>query len=131
MRLLTETVPVNNFLLTGNVPRGLYVGGKVQIRLCFFLYCTACQHRTQAPRGMASQHLLTFERVPVNKKLLTGTVPVNSLFLFNMLLLYSPLTLVRVMYTSRLVKVILDWIYNSDGKLVCFNGLTDLFLKKK
>ena len=29
----------------------------------------------------ASQHLRTFERVPVNKKLLTGTVLVNNLFL--------------------------------------------------
>ena len=27
---------------------------------------------------MASQHLWTFERVPVNKELLTGTVPVNK-----------------------------------------------------
>ena len=31
-----------------------------------------------APRGMASQHLWTFERIPVNKELLTGTVPVNK-----------------------------------------------------
>ena len=29
----------------------------------------------------SSQHLRTLERVPVNKKLLTGTVPVNNLFL--------------------------------------------------
>ena len=28
----------------------------------------------------SSQHLRTLERVPVNKKLLTGTVPVNNLF---------------------------------------------------
>ena len=30
---------------------------------------------------MASQHLHTFESVPVNKELLTGTVLVNNLFL--------------------------------------------------
>ena len=36
------------------------------------------QRRTPAPRGMASQHLRTFERVPVNKELLTRTVPVNK-----------------------------------------------------
>ena len=38
------------------------------------------QHRTPAPRGIASQHLQTFERVLVNKELLTGTVLVNNLF---------------------------------------------------
>ena len=31
--------------------------------------------------GMANQHLRTFERVPVNKKLLTGTVLVSNFFL--------------------------------------------------
>ena len=35
--------------------------------------------RTPLPRGMASQHLRTFERVLVNKELLTGT-RVNNLF---------------------------------------------------
>ena len=34
--------------------------------------------RTPAPRGMASHYLRTFERVPVNKSLLTGTFPANK-----------------------------------------------------
>ena len=34
--------------------------------------------------GVAQKHLRTLERVPVNKKLLTGTVPVNNLFLKKM-----------------------------------------------
>ena len=36
------------------------------------------QSSTPAPRGIASQHLRTFERVLVNKELLTGTVPFNK-----------------------------------------------------
>ena len=55
---------------------------------------SSTKHRMPAPRGMASHHLRTFERVPVNKelltgtvpvnkKLLTGTVPVNNLYLYN------------------------------------------------
>ena len=44
--------------------------------------------RTPAPRGMASQHLWTFEgvslkKVPANKVLFGGTVPANSLFELN------------------------------------------------
>ena len=68
------------------------LGGGVQIRLSFFslLYGTpATISRKPATGGMASQHLWTFmriclkavcvrKRVPVNKELLTGTVPVNK-----------------------------------------------------
>ena len=70
-------------------------GGGVQFRLSFFLSIVlhaSTQRRTPAPRGMASQHLRTSERVPVKtelltctvsvfKKILIGTVLVNNLFL--------------------------------------------------
>ena len=57
----------------------------------FSLLYASTQRRKPEPRGMARQYLRTFERVPVNKelltrsvlvntKLLTGTVPVSNLF---------------------------------------------------
>ena len=65
--------------------RYVHGGGGVQSRLSFFLSIVlhaSTKLRTPAPRGMAGQHLRTFERDPVNKELLTGTrVLVNNLFL--------------------------------------------------
>ena len=54
-------------------------GGKLDFRFFSLLYGTPANiSRKPATGGMASQHLRTFERVPVNKELLTGTVPVNK-----------------------------------------------------
>ena len=56
----------------------------LQIRLSFFfsnIRHASTQCRTPAPRGMASQHLRTFERVPAAYSLFAGTVPAEySLF---------------------------------------------------
>ena len=56
-------------------------GGKLEFRL---ILASNWGHDTG--RG-SSQHLRTLERVPVNKKLLIGTVPVNNLFHFGILLI--------------------------------------------
>ena len=53
-------------------------GCKIDFRFFSTVGHTSIQRRTPAPRGMASQHLLTFERALVNKELLTGTVPFNK-----------------------------------------------------
>ena len=66
-----------NFLLTGTlVPVNREVctrGGGCKLDFQFFslFYCMPAP--SSAPRGMASQHLRTVERVPVNKEFLTGT----------------------------------------------------------
>ena len=67
-------------MVGGGEQRGMYAGGGGQARRSFFSIVrhASTQRRTPAPRGMASQHLRTFERVPVNKELLTGTVLVNK-----------------------------------------------------
>ena len=55
--------------------------GKVFFSSFSIVRQTSAQCRTPTPRGMASQHIRTFERVPVNKELLTGSVLVNKLFI--------------------------------------------------
>ena len=67
-RLLTRTVPVNNFLLTGTVFRSIIT------------YCSG--QKEIIDRNCSGQkEIIDRNTVPVNKKLLTGTVPVNNLFL--------------------------------------------------
>ena len=59
-------------------------GGKLEFRFFSIIRHASTQLRMPVPRGMASQHLLTFERVLINKELLTRPpvtrVPVNNLF---------------------------------------------------
>ena len=99
----------------------------------FFLFSivrhASTQLRMPAPRGMASQHLRTFERVPVNKelltgtvlvnkKLLTGTVPVNNLFLYFNGKIHTNICLVNVfMFMVGLMK---KCISNFSEKILPF-----------
>ena len=74
---------IRRYLLQGGVCAGGGEGGG-QIRLSFFslLYGTPSNiSRKPATEGMDAQHLRTFERVPANKELLTGTVLVSNIFL--------------------------------------------------
>ena len=93
--LFAGTVPANKESAAGTVPANK--GGVANQTFVFFSIVrhASTQHRTPAPRGMASQHLGTFERVPVNKKLLTGTESrsITSFILVSALILILSLCL--------------------------------------
>ena len=90
----------------GGSQRGMYVGVGVQFRLSFFslLYGTPANiSRKPATRGMASQHLRTFERMDILKTLTNEritlkkmkcrlhSVATSNLFLFLLRFLHSML----------------------------------------
>ena len=63
--------------------RGMYtggVGGGGQIRLSFFLFCTARQHPEAPARTYGHMRGVSLKIVPANKVLFAGTVLANNLF---------------------------------------------------
>ena len=85
--------------------------------------------RTPAPRGMASQHLQTFERFPVNKSLLTRTVLANKSILtgsvfrsITSFLLYTGTTKLKTKLkgeTDYLAATIQRQLHPQRARLVC------------